>query len=136
MKTGSQVQGDVYSMLAGSGIATAISGSVYRNGMRPRDSRSEDAVVTFTAGLPDQIETGVVTVNIYVPDIDTYENGVLVKDGARCEELEAEAARWVETLTADKSGYRFRLNQTIYTEEDPEIHQHFIVVRLGYSYFE
>lgn len=65
-KTGKQVQGDIYRLFKGSTLYTMISGDVYRNGYRPRDSRLEDAVVTFTAGLPDQIQTGVVTVNIFV----------------------------------------------------------------------
>ena len=135
-KTGKQVQGDIYKLLKGSTICSMISGDVYRNGYRPRNSSLEDAVVTFTAGLPDQIQTGVVTVNIYVPDIDPYDNGVFVEDGQRTEELERLAAEWVDSLTAAVSCYAFKLQQTIYTEEEAEINQHFIVVKLGYKYFD
>lgn len=135
-KTGKQVQGDIYQLLKGSTICSMISGDVYRNGYRPRNSSLEDAVVTFTAGLPDQIQTGVVTVNIYVPDIDPYDNGVFVEDGQRTEELERLAAEWVDSLTAAVSCYAFRLQQTIYTEEEAEINQHFVVVKLGYKYFD
>ena len=134
-KTGKQVQGDIYQLLKGSTICSMISGDVYRNGYRPRNSSLEDAVVTFTAGLPDQIQTGVVTVNIYVPDIDPYDNGVFVEDGHRTEELERLAAEWVDSLTAAVSCYKFKLQQTIYTEEEAEINQHFVVVKLGYKYF-
>lgn len=134
-KTGKQVQGDIYRLFKGSTLYTMISGDVYRNGYRPRDSRLEDAVVTFTAGLPDQIQTGVVTVNIFVPDIDPYDNGVLVEDGRRTEELERLAQAWVDSLTAAVSCYKFKLMQTIYTEEEAEINQHFIVVKLAYEYF-
>ena len=87
-KTSKQVQGDVYKLLRDSTLYTMISGEVYRSGMRPRDSRLEDAVVIFTAGLPTQIQTGIVTVNIFVPDIDPYDNGVLVEDSERTEEVE------------------------------------------------
>ena len=86
-KTSKQVQGDVYRLLKDSTLYSMISGEVYRQGYRPRDSRLEDAVVIFTAGLPDQIQTGVVTVHIYCPDIDPYGNGVLVEDGQRTEDL-------------------------------------------------
>lgn len=134
-KTGKQVQGDIYRLFKGSTLYTMISGDVYRNGYRPRDSRLEDAVVTFTAGLPDQIQTGVVTVNIFVPDIDPYDNGVFVEDGRRTEELERLAQAWVDSLTAAVSCYKFKLMQTIYTEEEAEINQHFIVVKLAYEYF-
>lgn len=134
-KTGKQVQGDIYRLLRDSTLCTMMSGEVYRNGYRPRDSKLEDAVVTFTAGLPDQIQTGVVTVNIFVPDIDPDDNGTWVEDGVRTEEVETLAQEWTDSLTAEISCYRFRLRETIHTAEEPDIHQHFVVVRLGYEYF-
>lgn len=87
-KTGKQIQSDVLALLKSSSLPALISGKVYRKGYRPRDSKAEDAIVIFTAGLPGQVQTGVVTINIYVPDIDPYENGVLVENGQRCETLE------------------------------------------------
>ncbi len=134
-KTGKQIQGDIRRMLTGSKLAEEVSGGIYRNGYRPRDSRKEDIIVAFTTGIPDQIETGVVTVNIYVPDIDPCGNGIFVEDGRRTEQLEALAQQWADSLTAAKSPYLFRLRQTIYTEEAPEISQHFVVVRLGFRCF-
>ena len=136
MKTGKEIQGDVMDLLRGSGLAAMVSGAVYRNGCRPRDSKLEDIIVTFTAGLSEQIQTGVVTVNIFVPDIDPWKNGVLVEDGARCAEIERAAAEWVERLTAAKSNYRFSLNQTIATYESMEVNQHFVCVKLKYELFE
>lgn len=134
-KTGKQVQGDVYELLKDSTLFSMISGGVYRGGYRPRDSKQEDAVVIFTTGMSDQIQTGVVTINIFVPDIDPYDNGVLVEDGERTEAIERLAADWVDSLSADISCYRFKLMQTIYTEEESEINQHFVVVKLAYRYF-
>lgn len=135
-KTGKQIQGDIYRMLKASTLATAISGEVYRNGFRPRDSQKEDAIVIFTTGTPDEIQEGVVTVNIYVPDIDPYDNGVTVEDSERTEELEQLADEWVNSLTADKSCYKFRLMQTIYTEDEAAINQHFVVIKLQYRYYD
>lgn len=100
-KTSKQIQGDVYRLLKDSVLATQISGGVYRSGNRPRDSKKEDAVVIFTSGLPDEIQTGVVTVNIFVPDIDPNDDGVLLEDSERTEELERLAEEWVKSLTAD-----------------------------------
>lgn len=134
--TGKRVQSDVYSLLKHSTLSTMISGAVYRQGMRPKDSKEEDAIVIFTAGLPDQVQTGVVTVNIYVPDIDPYDDGLLVEDSERTEEVEGLAQQWVEGLTADRTNYLFRLQQTIFTEYEAEIHQHFVVVKLAYEYFD
>ena len=72
-KTGKQIQSDVLALLKSSTLPSIISGKVYRKGCRPRDSKAEDAIVIFTTGLPGQIQTGVVTINIYCPDIDPYE---------------------------------------------------------------
>lgn len=135
-KTGKQIQGDIRTMLRASSLATAISGEVYRNGLRPRDSRQEDIIVTFTTGTPGEVQEGVVTINIFVPDIDPYDNGVTVEDTGRTEELENLAGEWVKSLTAAKSCYEFRLLQTIYTEEEAAINQHFVVIKLHYRYYD
>lgn len=132
-KTGHEIQGDILGLLKSSTLASVINGGVYRAGYRPRDSRLEDAVVIFTAGLPSQVQTGVVTVHIYVPDIEL--NGVWVEDGARAAALEAAAQAWTESLTCAVSNYKFTVQQTVTTEAAPEIQQHFVVVMLRYEYF-
>lgn len=134
--TASKVQGDVYNLLKGSELAKQLSGEVYRRGYRPRDSKLEDAEVIFTAGLPGEIETGVVTINIYCPDIDSYNNGVLVEHGQRISDIENAAEKWVKTLVASRSNYLFTLKEAIHSTVDPEIHQHFVVIKLNYRYYE
>ena len=134
-RTAKQIQGDVYRLLRDSTLYSMISGEVYRSGMRPRDSKTEDAVVIFTTGLPDQIETGVVTVNLFVPDIDPFSDGVMVEDSRRTEQLEKLAQAWADSLSAEVSNYLFRLQQTIYTESSPTTNEHFIVVKLQYKYY-
>lgn len=131
-KTAKQVQGDVYALLRESPLAASLTGGIYRAGFRPRDSRLEDAVVTFTSGQAGQVQEGVVTVNIYVPDIDPYGNGVLVEDGERTAELEHLAQAWADDLAERVNTYDFALRDTIHTDEEPGTHQHFVVVRLGY----
>lgn len=135
-KTASQIQGDILALFRTGALSSMISGAVYRSGMRPRGSRLEDAIVIFTAGLPGQIQTGVVTINIYVPDIDARGDGVLVENSARTSEIEVLAQQWVDTLTADKSDYLFSLQRTISTDYESEIAQHFVVVKLEYKYFD
>ncbi|EJW95953.1 hypothetical protein EVA_15939 [gut metagenome] len=133
--TAKQVQGDVYRMLRDSSLRKAITGGIYREGMRPRGSQTEDAIVIFSSGLAEEVQSGVVTIQLYSPDIAPWGNGVWVEDAARTEQLEQMAQQWVDSLTAQKSCYLFRLQQTIYTETDDEIHQHFVVVKLAYRYF-
>ena len=135
-RTASQVQGDVYDLLIDSELAKQLSGKVYRRGYRPRDSRLEDAEIIFTTGFPGEIETGVVTINIYCSDIDPYNNGILVENGQRISEIEKVADTWVKTLVAGRSNYLFSLEEAIHSTEDPEINQHFVVIKLGYRYYE
>lgn len=134
-RTSKQIQGDVFRLLKASPLSSMISGAVYRAGYRPRDSKEEDAVVHFITGLPTQIEEGIVSVLIYVPDVDAYENGVFVENGERTEELEKKAQEWVDSLGAGTSCYKFRLQQTIYTADEEEIKQHSIVVKLAFKYY-
>lgn len=135
-KTGKQVQGDLYRFLKDSGLYSEISGGVYREGCRPRNSDKEDAVVVFTAGLAGQVQTGVVTINIYVPGVDPYDNGVFVEDGRRCEELEVLAQAWVDDMIESVNTYEFELDGSITTLWEAEINQSFIVIKLSYRLFE
>lgn len=138
-RTAHGIQDDIIALLKGSSLAEAVSGEIYHGSPedsdRPRGSEKEDIVVVFTTGVPDQIHEGVVTLKIYVPDTDPYGSGALVEDGKRCSELEAEADRWYRSL-AGRSDYLFSLQNTIHTQSDPEISQHFVVVRLRYRCFE
>lgn len=137
-KTSKQIQGYIYRLLKNSPLYAQelLSGDVYRKGNRPRDSRKEDAVVIFTAGLAGQIQEGTVTVDIYVPDTDPYGNGVWVEDGQRLEEVERLAQLWVDWISDHVTDYGFELKETIRTEEEPDIRQHFVVVKLNYRLFE
>lgn len=133
-KTSKEIQGDIFQLIKNSNLNSMITGSIYRAGYRPKDSNLEDVVIIFTTGLADQIETGVVTINIFVPDIDNYISGNKIENGQRCEQLEQAAENWVESISVS-TNYKFKLNQTIYTENEPEIKQHFVVIKLGYKFF-
>lgn len=135
-KTAKQIEGYVYRLLRDSTLYTMVTGEVYRRGTRPRDSKLEDIVVSFTAGNTAQVQTGVVTVNIFVPDVDPYDNGVMVENGERIEELEAAAQQWFNGVRNSVTEYKFELKNTIYTEEDPTIGQHFVVLKLHYERFD
>lgn len=134
MLTAHKVQTDIMALLAGSELCAEVSGKVYRAGYRPRDSRLEDIIVTFVTGTPLQVERGAVTLNIYVPDIAPYNDGVYVEDGRRTSLIEELADRWVQSLTTSRANYKFNLLRTISTDNDEAIHQHFVVVQLEYRY--
>lgn len=134
MLTAHKVQTDIMALLAGSELCAEVSGELYRRGYRPRDSRKEDIVVTFVTGTPSQLESGAVTLNIFVPDITPYDDGVYAEDGRRTSHIEELADSWVQSLTASRTNYKFKLLRTISTDNDEAIHQHFVVVQLEYVY--
>ena len=146
MLTAKQIQSDFLGFVntvqyahasANKTLAQRVNGKVYRAGLRPRDSRKEDITVAFLTGREYDYATGFVVISIYVPDLRPYkDNGVWVEDMKRTAELEAAAAAWVEALTAGKTpGYLVDPDQTISTEDDAEINQHFVCIRLRYNYY-
>lgn len=134
MLTAHTIQDDVIALLRDSELVDHITGGVYREGYRPRDSHKEDIVVIFVTGTPEQVERGAVTLNIYVPDITPYDNGVYVEDGLRVSQIEHLADLWVQSLKARRSNYLFNLLRTISTMHEEATHEHFVVVQLGYTY--
>lgn len=141
-KTGKEIERDIFELLRDSYIVTGqvgvpgIGGAMYRGGQRARDARTEDLVVIFTTATSTQFQEGVVTLNIYVPDIVTEGSGFASEDVRRCEELERLAQDSVDALTADVSDYLFFIERSrvIHTLRDEELHQSFVVVPLAFKY--
>lgn len=141
--TEDDIVGDFYRLLKQSELAKGINGSVYRcvngeNGTivstRPRDSKLEDAEVMLTAGLSGQIQDVVVTIRIFVKDIDSDRNGTMLPNLQRLAEVQQMAKKWVETLTVPNTGYLVRLDNVIRSSPMPEIQQHFVPVKLRCRY--
>lgn len=124
--TSTDIEEDYYNLLKGSSFEMAISGKIYKSGMRPIGSKKEDVVISFLAGLSNQIQTGVVIINTYIPD-----NTQGLKDTARCKTLEAEIKSWIASIINQK--YKVKLEKTIQVFAEPDIHQHFISTRLNFK---
>lgn len=133
--TAKEIQGDFLAIVKASPLATAISGAIYRDGLRPRDSRLEDITVAFVSGLTNQIQTGVIALCIYVPDIDPFGNGILVEDGARTDALARVAQSWLDGNPAADTNYLVTQQATITTLPAADINQHFVSVMLQYRLF-
>ncbi len=140
MKTAKQIQEDVIDLLRGSTLREQVTGGVYSGGLRPRDSRLEDIEVIFTLGNPGQVESGVVTINVFCPDVtegDGLTPGAKVENARRTREIERLLAEWVETLTpATAGGYLFTQANTILTLPEEETDQHFTSVKLKFRYYD
>ena len=132
-KTAKDIQTDFYTLLKDSDLAAMVNGIVYRDGFRPRDSKKEDIVIIYSVGEDDgEIQSGIVTLNIYVPDILPYKNGTMVENAARTAKIERAAQEWYESIRGVMPEYIFRLYNTIHTTADEDINQHFVVVQVKY----
>lgn len=133
--TGNEIRTDIYNLIVSSPLADAVNGGVYYDGMRPRDSKKEDIIVIFTTGFTDQIQEGTVTVNIYVPDKQFVQGGVLEENIGRTNTISRAAQNWVDSLKTRHTEYQFKLRTAIDVGEEPLLEQHFVHIRLGYRLF-
>lgn len=135
-KTGHDIEDEVYNLLLGSSLELAVTGKVYKNGYRPRDSYLEDIVVTFTQSTAAQVQDGIVTVNIYVPDIDPYADSTWVEDGARTAALERAALTWLDGIDPSGTDLLLEAYQPPFTMEDAASRQHFVTLRIRFRYLD
>lgn len=130
IKTEIQVERDFYSFVKRSKLGKAIKGSVYRSDMRPANAQTEDLIVKFLAGLDEQVQSGVVIFNLYVPDIP-HADGRKVPNKNRIGELEELILAFVET--AGGTEYWLETDATPTTMRNEEIEQHFIYARIKFN---
>lgn len=129
MKTEKQIERDFFNFVKNSDLATKITGKVYRNGMRPISSDKEDVIVKFLAGLDLQVQSGVVVVNIYVPDISISNRDV--ENMTRIGELQEALLSFIRDNK--NSEYLIETDVTPKTLEAKDIGQHFIYSRLKFK---
>lgn len=129
MKTEMQIERDFYQFVKDSDLGKAVKGDVYRAEMRPYNSNEEDIVIKFLSGIDGQIQTGVVILNLYVPDV-VLGDGRTVADRERIGELQSLISSFVED--AGDEEYLIETDGTPCTMRNEDIGQHFIYVRLKF----
>lgn len=120
IKSELQIEQDIYNLLKVE-LKSMINGNVYKQGMRPIDAKTEDAVIAVSDASADQIQLGHVQINVYVPDIKD------MPDKARMTELSERHENLCElmnALTADE--YTFYPSRAARPYEVPELRQHFV----------
>lgn len=120
IKSELQIEQDIYNLLKDE-LKSIISGNVYKNGMRPIDAQTEDAVIAVSDASADQIQLGHIQINVYVPDIND------MPDKARMTELSEQHENLCElmnALTTDE--YTFYPSRAARPYEVPELRQHFV----------
>lgn len=136
-KTSEEIEEDVFKLVKAGNLT--ITGGIYRQGMRPFNSKAEDIVVSFLSGADGQKQIGILNINAYVPDVDNGSEQ-LVKNISRCKAVGIILKDFKESLmTSDinlsRSGYKFLSSDSMITTfEEPEISQHFVNLRLKFEY--
>lgn len=131
-KNALKIEDDIYKALVDvfSGI---ISGTFYKEGTRPIDATTEDAVIIVSGGDAEQVQTGRAHINIYVTDFDN-DSGNLVEDKERLTELSGYDETIVEVLNNTLfEEYSFRLYKMTDTFSEPDMKQHFVNVNLEFE---
>ena len=129
VKTEIEVERDFYSFIRNGSLGNAIRGEVYRPDMRPANAKTEDLIVKFLAGLDEQIQTGVVILNIYVPDAKNTD-GRMVRDAARIGVLQAAIRDFVDKN--DETEYWMETDGTPTSMKNEEIGQWCVTARIHF----
>ena len=130
-KSEKNIEKDLFRLIKASPLATMVTGQVYRKGMRPENSKLEDIVVKFLAGFDGQIQSGIVVLSIYVPNITQLGCTRKVENTARVEELENAVLDFVKNCADTEYLYEFEDSMTSLDVE--EIDQHAINARIHYQ---
>jgi len=128
-KTGSEIVTIIFNSVKASSLNTAIKGELYRDDTRPLNAITEDIVVSIIAGDNEQIQSGFINLNLYVPDVDS--EGSKEIDSKRCIVLEGIANTYVDSISL-LSEYQFALDKMIQTFKVVGIEQHFINCRIKF----
>jgi len=131
IKTEKQIERDFFALLKQSKLASEIRGTLYRSEMRPNDAETEDIVVKFLAGLDEQVQSGVVIINVYVPDIYYKKDGRKVEDKERIETLEALILQFVNEN--DDVEYWMQTDGSPASMRVENIEQHVIYARIKFN---
>lgn len=134
MKTSGDIKLFFYNLLKESTLKNEVNGGLYYYGIRPRDSRLEDIIIGYTTSTAEQVQEGVVTINVHVPDIDTFANGQFVENVQRCNELQQIAQAWVDSITS-RTDYRITLSEPIDTVYDENKQEHVVSIRIYFKVF-
>lgn len=135
--TSEDIEQFVYDALApllakGTRAEDVISGDLYPEDCRPLDSQLEDAVIAVADGFTEQIQTGRVRVNIYVPDMDCG-FGRKVKDKDRCTVVASLDKDILRLIKSASNQFTWKFFRTTKTFAEPDIEQHFVNVNLSFK---
>lgn len=129
-KTEIQIERDFYLIVKESSLGKNIHGEVYRRGQRPDNAKTEDIVVKYLGGIDEQVQTGTVVLNVYVPYI-AYQDGRRGENLNRIGELQELGNALV--AECEDTDYYIATETTPQTYQMDEIEQSIIAIRLKFQ---
>lgn len=129
IKTEQEIERDFYTMIKSSELGNEIRGGLYRDGMRPDNSTEEDLIVKLLSGTDEQVQEGVIVINLYVPDIPNGSRKV--KDLQRITELQSCIRSFINDN--ENTEYLMSSDGTPKSMLNEDINQHLIVARIKYK---
>lgn len=124
-----------YRSLIASPVVKEATGGVYYAEDRPKNSTKEDILIAFTSGETDQIQEGIVTVMLYVPDI-TDSDGTSIPDRGRIMKLSRMLIDWGDSLRATGlQGFMVKIKGApqLFADTTEFFRQHFVSLKLNYK---
>ena len=131
IKTEQQIERDFFSLIQNSPLGNAIKGGIYRDEMRPANATTEDLVIKFLSGIDEQVQTGVVIINLYVPDITCSKDGRKIKNIIRIAELEELILSFVNNSA--NTEYYMQTDETPISIFNEDINQHLIYTKIKFK---
>ncbi len=114
-------------------FAGKISGLVYFPDSRPLDSSKEDAVIGFSNGDAEQIQTGDLHVNVFVPDIDNG-SGTMVPNTGRLHTIAGYGDDIIDDLnTTYVDDYLFKLSKATDFFAETSTQEHFVAFYINFQ---
>lgn len=131
IKTETQIEKDFFRFVKASSLKDLLAGKIYRKGMRPRDAKTEDAVVGFQTGRNGQFQSGYVFLNVFVPMQQPKSMTNTVRDIKRVETIESAIIKIFEE-EFDDPHYNIEIESTPFAEEIEDIEQTRINTQIHY----
>lgn len=128
MKTEAEILDDISRYIASTNLKKQITGDVYTD-KRPTNSAKEDIFVHVLKTLPAQIQTALINVRIYVPNLQRQTDSV--RNKKRVRELSRLAMDILSSHIQD-GWYIVMEEQSV--EESVDNRQHVIINRIYYRY--
>ena len=106
---------------------------LYKAGNRVVNSTEECMTVGLLTGTANQIQEGIININVFVPDILSAD-GRMYCDSARCADVEEMLYDIDERLSA-QGEFTYELDSVIQTVKNPNANEHYVNVSLRYKVF-